>query len=389
MLISRVRRLFNQRNDWDKDQRNGLDEHIAKLLDQLIVLFGGGGSSGGGSSSGGGGSAMSNWLSPRIFLYLALLLCGLFLLGGFYTVDAREQVVILRLGKFHEVRGEGLNWRILFVDQLHRENTTQVRSYSHQAVVLTGDQNIVRVPITVQYVIGDIKDFVLNVREPEGALRLAAESALRHVVGSHRMDEVLSVGREAIGAAIQERLISHLTFYGNGLEIIKINLLKGNPPQQVEADFIDVVRAAEDKERMRNEAEAYSNRILPEARGEAKRLLEEATGYRFQVEAHARGEAARFNQQLAEYKKAPAVTRRRLYLETVEGVMQSSSKVLLDSKSGNQLLYLPLDQLVARSQLSGQSDDSVMDIRELIRQELRRQPDRATDDNGNRRRSRN
>lgn len=378
-------RQLNERDPWDSDKRSGLDEHIGRLFDGLIAMLSGGGSSGGG----GGASGLGRRFSSRILVYLLLLVAGLYMLGGFYTVDAREQVVILRLGQFHEVRGEGLNWRLLFIDRLHRENTTQVRSYSHQANMLTGDQNIVQVPITVQYVIGDIKAFVLNVEDPEGTLKLSTESALRHVVGSHKMDEVLSVGREAIAAAIQNRLVRHQDLYRNGLQIIKVNLLKGNPPQQVQADFIDVVRAAEDKERMRNEAEAYSNRILPEARGEAKRMLEEAAGYRFQVEAHARGEAARFEKLLTEYRKAPEVTRRRLYLESVEQVMSSSSKVLLNGESGNQLLYLPLDQLIAQSQIAkGDTLDGNINIRELIQQELSRLNDTDNTPATQRRRSR-
>lgn len=382
------RRQLNEKDPWDAERRSGLDEHVSKLLGRLLSVLQGkqGGSNG---SSGGAGSEGRRRLSPRIGIYVLLLLGGLYLLGGFYTVDAREQVVTFRLGKFYEVRGEGLNWRFLFVDRLYRANTTEVRSYSHQANMLTGDQNIVRVPITVQYVIGDIKAFMLNVQEPEQTLQLSTESALRHVVGSRTMDDVLSVGREAIASAIQLRLIAHQDLYRNGLRVITVNLLKGNPPKEVEADFIDVVRAAEDKERMRNEAEAYANRILPEARGAAKRRLEEAAGYRFQVEAHARGEAARFENLLTEYTKAPEVTRRRLYLETVEQVMASSSKVLLNGESANQLLYLPLDQLIARSQQSGSTASADTDMREMIRKEMNQREDTESGNTESRRRSRN
>ena len=363
---------WNDKEPDDKDnpwRRSGsaesLEEQVANLLNKAYRSMGGGGS--GGSSPLGSG-----FFSFRIFSYLLLLLVSLWVLGGFYALDAREQAVVLRFGKFHAVRQEGLNWHMLLVDRVFRENTTEVRNYRHEAEMLTEDQNIVSVPITVQYVVGDIKDFILNLDNPELSLRLSTESAVRHVVGENKMDNVLSVGRAVIATDIQERLQRYQGNYRSGLRIVKVNLLKGNPPQQVQADFVDVVRAAEDKERMRNEAEAYSNRILPETRGQASRLLQEAQGYRQRVEAHAKGEASRFSQQLAAYQKAPEITRQRLYLDAMEEVLQSSSKILLDtgSSGSSALFYLPLDQLVNRSRSEAPESQSEVDVRRLIEDSL-------------------
>ena len=375
--------MANSRDPWNPDPNSGnLDEHLSALFGRLRKWLGGGGSGNSGSSSGGSGRSLR-----RIFLYLPALIVVLYLLGGFYTLDAREQSVVLRFGKFEAVHQEGLNWRFLFIDSIYRENTTEVRNYRHEASMLTEDQNIVRVPITVQYVVRDIKNFVLNMDDPEHSLRLSTESSVRHVVGGSSMDNVLSVGREVIAAAIQTRLKRYQENYGSGIGIVKVNLLKGDPPQQVQADFVDVVRAAEDKERMRNEAESYSNRILPETRGEASRILQEAQAYRSRVVEHAKGDASRFGQQLSEYQKAPAITRQRLYLEAMEAVMSASSKIMIDDSGdgGGSLLYLPLDQLVSRTRDEELTPTSEADLRRLVEEALR---SRQGAEDGNTRRSR-
>lgn len=351
---------------WNKASGDSLDDHLRTLFKHFSSFFG----------SGRGGSGGSKLPIVRIVMFLAVLVPVLWVLGGFYTLDAREQAVVLRFGKFHIIHNEGLNWRLLLVDRIYRHNITEVRNYRHEARMLTQDQNIIKVPVTVQYYIGDIKNFVLEMDAPEHSFRLSTESVVRHVVGESTMDSVLSTGREVIAASIHERLQRYQTSYRSGLRIVKVNLLKGEPPEQVKAAFVDVVKAAEDKERMRNEAESYSNRILPETRGKASRILQEAQAYRTKVEEHARGDAGRFIQQLQEYTKAPEITRQRLYLETIEQVMQNSSKILLDAGGGgNSLLYLPLDQLVNRARSTGDMtslDNSALQtmIEEAVRNRL-------------------
>jgi membrane protease subunit HflK len=199
----------------------------------------------------------------------------------------------------------------------------------------------------VQYNIGDVKSYVLSVRDPEFSLRQATDSALRHVVGSNKLDQVLSEGRGNIALEVRDKLQSYLDAYGTGVQIVKVNIQESKPPAEVKAAFDDVIKAKEDEERLKNEAYAYANGIVPEARGRAQRQIEEAEAYASKVLAEAQGEAQRFEKLLGEYAKAPEVTRERLYLDAVQRVMQSSSKVLVDVPGGNNVMYLPLDKLGA------------------------------------------
>jgi membrane protease subunit HflK len=216
--------------------------------------------------------------------------------------------------------------------------------------MLTEDENIVKVKMTVQYVIGDIKKYKLQVRDPDQSLYQATESAVRHVVGSTEMHEVLTEGRAALGAEVRERTQRYMDAYGTGIQVTTINIDETAPPDAVRAAFDDVIRAREDEVRVRNEADAYANQIVPEARGEAQRYLEEAEGYRQRVMAQANGEAERFNKLYTEYRLAPEVTRERMYIDMMESVMSSSSKVLIDVDGGNNIMYLPLDKILEQSQ---------------------------------------
>jgi membrane protease subunit HflK len=231
------------------------------------------------------------------------------------------------------------------MDQVVPVNVTKERQYASEGRMLTQDENIVELQIVVQYNISDVKSFVLNVRDPEFSLRQATESALRHVVGSTRLDQVLSEGRGQISDEVKVKLQSYLDNYGTGIQVVKITIQEARPPAQVKAAFDDVIKAKEDEERLKNEASAYANGIVPEARGRAQRMLEEAAAYRGKVVAEAQGEAQRFEKLLAEYRKAPEVTRERLYLDAVQRVMSASSKVLVDVPGGNNVLYLPLDRM--------------------------------------------
>lgn len=235
------------------------------------------------------------------------------------------------------------------------ENVTRERAYSKQGQMLTEDENIVEVPLTVQYKITNLKDFVLNVDQPEVSLQHATDSALRHVVGSTAMDQVLTEGREQMAGEIKDRLQRFLDTYQTGITVTQVNVQSAAAPREVQEAFDDVIRAREDEQRSRNQAETYANGVVPEARGQAQRIIEDANGYRDEVVSRAKGEADRFSKLLTEYRKAPEVTRERLYLETMQDVYSNTSKVLVSGDKGNNLLYLPLDKMV---QGSGRGNNS-------------------------------
>ena len=222
--------------------------------------------------------------------------------------------------------------------------------------MLTEDENIVDVSISIQYVISDIKSYVLNVRDPKGSLKQAAESALRHEVGSSEMHFVLTEGRENLAAEVHVRIQKYLDSYGTGLSVSKVNLEGAHAPQEVSDAFLDVTKAREDEVRLRNEAETYANGIIPEARGQAQRQLEESNAYKEKVIAKAIGEAARFDQLLVEYKRSPQVTRERMYIDSMQDVLSSTPKVLVDVEGGNNMMYLPLDKLVGNRSSEGGAD---------------------------------
>ena len=319
-----------------------LEEVMKKLQDRFGGIFGKRG--GGGPSSGGEGNPMALFI---VLLVAASLIWGLY---GFYRVEEAEKAVVLRFGKYYKTTGPGLDWHMPMIDELLKVNTLQVGSHTHQSSMLTKDQNIVDVQLEVQYRVDDPKLFFLKVADPGTSLRQATESALRHVVGGTLMDQVITDGREVIAIDIRNRLQDYLNNYSTGLLIENVNIQDAHPPKQVKDAFDDVIKAKEDEVRLKNEAEAYANGIIPEARGMAKRQVEEALAYQGEVVARAQGEAERFNRLLTEYQKAPKVTRERLYIETMESVLSNSTKVMVDVDGGNNLLYLPLDKIMAESQ---------------------------------------
>ncbi|MGA1104681.1 MAG: FtsH protease activity modulator HflK [Pseudomonadales bacterium] len=339
----------NGRDPWGGGNRNDqgppdLDEVMKKLQDGLNGLFGKKKSGGSDNGSQGGGFH----LSPVALGVLGLILVVGYAALGFYKVDEQERAVVLRFGQFLETKAPGLRWNAPMIDEVNKVNVTRVRTHSSQAVMLTEDENIVDVTLAVQYVVSDPKAYLLNVREPDISLTHATDSAIRHVVGSAEMGGVISEGREALGADVQTRLQTYLENYETGLRVVKVNIENSQPPRQVQAAFDDVIKAREDEQRLKNQAEAYANGIIPEARGRAQRVLEEANAYREQVVARAQGEADRFLKLLAEYKKAPEVTRQRLYIDAVQEVMQRSSKVMVDVNSGSNIMYLPLDRIAGQ-----------------------------------------
>jgi len=341
----------------DQDGPPDLDEAFRKLQANLSQMFGGGSRS---DPSGGGGSRP---VSMGMIGMIILVLGAIYGAMGVYTVDQQERGVVLRFGKkLDEIVLPGLHWNPPLVDQVMVENVTGVRSSSHDSEMLTEDENIVKVKMTVQYVIGDITAYLLNVREPDKSLYQATESALRHVVGSTEMHEVLTEGRAEVAIAVKERIQTYMDNYGTGIRVTQVNIEETAPPDAVRAAFDDVIKAREDEVRLRNEADAYANQVVPEARGQAQRYTEEAQGYKERVTAQSRGEAERFNKLYAEYKLAPEVTKTRMYIDTLESVMSNSTKVMIDVEGGNNILYLPLDKILEQNQAdmvsTGRSTDS-------------------------------
>jgi membrane protease subunit HflK len=332
----------------DKDpwgQRGGdqgppdLDEAFRKLQSQLAGIFGGRGRSGGGS----GGAS----LNPRTFGLALLAAVAVWFIAGIYQIDQQERGVVFRFGAVQpDVVLPGLHWYPRFVETVETINVTQVNSIRHQALMLTQDENIVDVTLTVQYVIDNPIDFVTKVRDPESSLENAAESALRHVVGGTQMDNVITEGRAAIAVEVAERLQTYLNRYATGILVSKANIDQSIPPKQVQDAFDDVQRAKEDEARFVNEATAYRESVVPEARGGAQKEILQAEAYRDQVIARAEGETKRFNQVLAEYRQGKQVMRDRLYIDAMESVLSNSTKILVDVKGGNNLMYLPLDRLM-------------------------------------------
>lgn len=344
----------NDKDPWGGRRGGGrqgppdLDEALRKLQDNLNRLFGGrkrGGDDGAGGGKGGIG----------LLLIGFGVLAALWLYSAVYVVDEQEQAVILRFGKYYETVGPGLNLYLPPIDRKFQENVTRERAYSKQGQMLTEDENIIEVPLTVQYRVSNLQEFVLNVDQPEVSLQHATDSALRHVVGSTSMDQVLTEGREQMAIDVRERLQRFLDTYKTGITVTQVNIQSAAAPREVQEAFDDVIRAREDEQREKNQAEAYANGVIPEARGQAQRIVEDANGYREEVVARAQGETDRFSRLLAEYRKAPEVTRERLYLETMQDLLGNTSKVLITGEQGgNNLLYLPLDKMMeGRSAAAG------------------------------------
>ena len=328
-----------------------LDEAFKKLQNNLSQMFGG--KSGGSGGSGGGSSLKMN--SGMIGGLIILAIVG-WALSGVYTLDEKERGVVLRLGKVNdEILLPGLHWNPPIIDRVMFESVTDVKSIQHNSEMLTEDENIVKVNMQVQYVVSDVKEYLLRVSNPVQSLYQSTESALRHEVGSALMNDVLTSGRAELGFKVKDRIQTYMNRYTTGIEVTQVVIDETAPPDAVRAAFDDVIKAREDEVREKNEATAYANQVVPEARGEAQRLVEQALGYKERVIARARGEAARFNALYAEYELAPEVTRERLYLDTMEAVMSNSTKVMVDVEGGNNLLYLPLDKLINQTQNNSNS----------------------------------
>lgn len=356
------------RDPWGKRNNDGppeLDELIKNIQNAFAGLFGGKKSNG--SKPGSSNKDVGGF---PVYLLVVLLVVA-WGIASTYTLDEKERGVVMRLGKYHKTINPGLSFNPYLIDTVEIERVTEERQYTAagtKSLMLTQDENIVQVPLTVQYNIKDIKAYVLNVFEPIETLEQATDSAIRHVVGSTRLDEVLGEGRSQMADEVEQRLQAYLDDYGTGINVIDVTLQRGEPPAQVNDAFDDVNAAEQDKDRSIDQAEAYRNSVLPQARGQSQRIIEEANAYKGQLVAKAQGEAARFNQLYAEYKRAPEVTRERLYIDAVQEVMQNSSKVMVDVEGGNNMMYLPLDQL-RQGGVSSSSDvqDRLQNVEEFIR----------------------
>ncbi len=334
-----------------------LDEMLKKLQEKFGGLFGGrGGDSG---SEGGSGAPQAGPMGIGIVVGIVLLVWAL---SGIYIIDEGRRGVVTQFGAFHKITGPGPHWHARFIQSVEDVNVDQIRSVelgfenTGESLMLTQDENIIEVKFSLQYKVKDARDYLFNVRDPDAVLRQAAESAIREVVGKSTLDKVITTGRSEIAASTMKLLQSILDHYRVGLELTSVNMQKAQAPEQVQDAFADAVKAREDEQRVKNEAEAYANDILPKARGAAARRIEEANAYKSKVIADAQGEASRFESVLAEYRKAPEVTRERLYLDAMESVMQHSSTVMIDVDGGNNLLYLPLEQIMKGQQPFGGLD---------------------------------
>ncbi|MEL7293168.1 MAG: FtsH protease activity modulator HflK [Pseudomonadota bacterium] len=326
----------NRGNKGGRDQGPpDLDEVFNKLSQKLGGKFGG---KGGKGSPMGGGSALG-------FGVIAVIAIAIWVFAGFYTIGEAERGVVLRLGKYDRVVDPGLNWRPRFIDEVTPVNVQAIRSLRSSGLMLTKDENVVTVAMDVQYRVADPYKYLFRVTNADDSLRQATDSALRAVIGDSLMDSILTTGRQQIRQSTQETLNEIVDSYDMGLVIVDVNFQSARPPEQVKDAFDDAIAAREDEERFEREAEAYRNDILPKATGRAERLKKEALGYSERVVNEALGQVAQFEKLLPEYQAAPEVTRNRLYLDTMEEVYTNTSKVLIDSESSGNLLYLPIDKL--------------------------------------------
>ena len=300
---------------------------------------------------------------PFSWLIVVVVLVLLLLVDITYLVDQQERGVVMRFGRYERILQPGLNFVFpSLIDKVVTVNVGQVRSITHKASMLTQDENIVDVEVAVQWRINDPADFIFNVKDPALTLRQVTESAVRAVIGQSELDYVLTEGRSEI-AQEQQQLMQDILAddYKSGILIVTVEMQPAKPPEDVKAAFDDAIKAREDEQRLVNEAEAYRNDILPRARGGAARVREEANGYNASVIAKSEGDAARFDQLLTEYELAPEITRKRLYLESMESVLSSTNKVLLDAEGGNSLMYLPLDKLIQPRNSTSQNLSRALD----------------------------
>ena len=309
-----------------------------------------------------GGSGKKGGNSKFLASTVAIILAVIWFVSGWYTINESDRGVVLRFGAYHSQVEPGLHWNPKFVDRIIPINIEAFRTMPTSGFMLTEDENIVRVALEVQYRIIEPKKYLFSVTDADNSLLQALDSALRFVVGHSTMDDVLTTGREVVRQETWELLDTIITPYDLGIEVVDVNLQQTRPPEQVKDAFDDAISAQEDEQRFIREAEAYEREREPIARGQVKRIEQQAQAYKEGIILKAQGEVARFNKLLPEYKASPEVTRQRLYLETMESVLNNSSKVLIDNTSGSNLTFLPLDRLMSKGQSNTSKADAVSEI---------------------------
>ena len=364
------RNVLGANNDGPPD----LDELFVDLRKKIDNVFNikSGKSGGNGNPNNGKQPVTSDFGGiPTGKILLAVFL--IWMATGFYIVDQGSRGVVLQFGKNTEITQPGPRWHIPYpVETVEVVNQEQVRTNEvgyrssgaggtsqelRESLMLTGDENIIDLQFAVQYNLKSVQDYLFNNRSVENSVRGAAETAIREVVGKSKMDYVLYEGREEIAIKTKSLMQDILDRYKSGINITSVTMQNAQPPEQVQAAFDDAVKAKQDLERQKNEGQAYANDIVPKARGTASRLIAESNGYKAAIENEAKGNASRFDQILTEYTRAPEVTRNRLFLETQEQIMSSVSKVIVDQKGSNSLLYLPLDKLINQNRSSSDDQD--------------------------------
>jgi len=351
----------NQQNPWGKRPNQtppDIDEVIRRLQERFSGLFGGGGKGGDGSGGGLGGFKFSSSLLPALIGLLALLWAA----SGIYMVAADEEAVVLRFGQHSATKGPGLNWHFPYpIETVEKVPVTRVqrleigfrglsdgrvRKVNQESLMLTKDENIVDISFIVQYKIRDAANYLFNLAHATKTVRDAAESAIREVIGRTMIDDVLTTKKAAVEVEVQKLIQSILMGYKAGISVTTVKLQDVQPPERVIREFKDVASAREDRERAKNEAQAYANDIIPNARGEAKKMVLDAEAFEKSVVDNAQGEAKRFVSVLNAYREAPDVTRKRLYLDTMQEVLSKVDKVIVDKAVAERVLpYLPLDQM--------------------------------------------
>lgn len=329
------------RDPWNNNgggrRSGGNTPDVDEILKRLKARFGSRGGKGGKGGKGFSGAVM----------LLLLAIVALWGASGFYMVNEREQAVVLRFGAYSRTEGPGLRWHVPWpFEREEKVNVTEVRESTDRSSMLTEDENIVELELKVQYRVTSAENYLFSVKDPDATLRQATRSAVRQIVGRNTFDFVVIEGRQAVADRARTLLQDILDGYETGLIVMQVNMIDARAPAQVQDAFLDAIKAREDQQRFKNEAESYSNERLPQARGTAARQVSQATGYRDSVVAEAEGDVARFTQLLTEYEKAPKVTRQRMYLDALEDVMSRTGKVLIDTNEANPMLYLPLDQLM-------------------------------------------
>jgi modulator of FtsH protease HflK len=335
-----------KKNPWGNNRPGkgppDLDEVLRNLQRKLSAFMGGAGSRGG-VPGGGGGAAAAGFGAAS----LVVILVAIWGFTGLYQVDAAERAVVLRFGKYAATTQPGLRWHIPWpIETKQIVNVSSIEGFSEQTRMLTADENLVDINLDVQFRRADPLQYVFSVRDPETTLKEISESAIRETIGRSTLNLVLESGRQEIATNTKDLIQRTLNAYEVGIEVTTVNLQGVSVPEQVAPAQQDAIKAREDKERSTLEAQTYANDLLPRAGGEAARLEQDAQAYLAQKVAEAEGSSQRFTQLLAEYERAPAVTRERLYLETVELVLRNAKKVIVDTKGNNNMLYLPLDRLV-------------------------------------------